>query len=118
MDAPKPDGMVMHAGGCHCGRVRFEAEAPAAITVTDCNCSICSKTGYLHLIVPKSCFKLVQGEEFLTSYRFNTGAAQHLFCKVCGIRSFYVAQSFSRERDRRLPGPTTLRARLAPHHLA
>jgi len=84
---------VVHTGGCHCGRVRFEVEAPAAITVTDCNCSICSRTGYLHLIVPKARFKLLQGEEFLTNYRFNTGAAQHLFCKVCGIKSFYVPRS-------------------------
>ena len=73
--------------------MRFEVEAPAAIAVTDCNCSICTKTGYLHLLVPKSRFKLLQGEEFLTNYRFNTGAAQHLFCKVCGIKSFYVPRS-------------------------
>jgi hypothetical protein len=84
---------VTHRGGCHCGRVRFELQAPAAITVTDCNCSICARTGYQHLIVPKERFRLVQGEEFLTSYRFNTGAAQHLFCKVCGIKSFYVPRS-------------------------
>ena len=84
---------VVHTGGCHCGRVRFEVEAPAAITVTDCNCSVCTKTGYLHLIVPKSRFKLLQGEEFLTNYRFNTGAAQHLFCKVCGIKSSYAPRS-------------------------
>jgi hypothetical protein len=84
---------VIHVGGCHCGRVRFEVEAPAAITVTDCNCSICARTGYQHLLVPKARFKLLQGEEFLTNYRFNTGAAQHLFCKVCGIKSFYVPRS-------------------------
>lgn len=84
---------MIHRGGCHCGRVRFEVEAPAEITVTDCNCSICVRTGYQHLIVPKERFKLVQGEEFLTNYRFNTGAAQHLFCKVCGIKSFYVPRS-------------------------
>ena len=91
MDAPAPD--VKHRGGCHCGRVRFEVDAPAAIAVTDCNCSVCAKTAYLHLLVPKSRFKLLQGEEFLTNYRFNTGAAQHLFCKVCGIKSFYVPRS-------------------------
>ena len=84
---------MIHRGGCHCGRVRFEVEAPAEITVTDCNCSICVRTGYQHLIVPRERFKLVQGEEFLTNYRFNTGAAQHLFCKVCGIKSFYVPRS-------------------------
>lgn len=73
--------------------MRFEAEAPARISVADCNCSICVRTGYQHLIVAKHRFKLLQGEEFLTNYRFNTGAAQHLFCKVCGIKSFYVPRS-------------------------
>jgi hypothetical protein len=85
--------MITHKGGCHCGRVRFEAEAPAAIEVIDCNCSICSRAGYLHLIVPKPRFRLVSGEGCLTAYRFNTGTARHLFCPVCGIKSFYVPRS-------------------------
>jgi hypothetical protein len=85
--------MVVHTGGCHCGRVRFEATAPAEIAVTDCNCSMCSKSAYLHLIVPKSQFRLLQGAGSLTTYTFNTGAAQHLFCKVCGVKSFYVPRS-------------------------
>ena len=67
--------------------------APAALTVSECNCSICSKSGYLHLIVPKSRFRLVQGEESITTYTFNTGVAKHFFCKVCGIKSFYVPRS-------------------------
>jgi len=82
-----------HSGGCHCGRVRFEVLAPAEIEASECNCSICSKTGFLHLIVPKSRFKLLQGGEWLTAYTFNTGVAQHLFCKMCGIKSFYVPRS-------------------------
>jgi hypothetical protein len=84
---------VIHAGGCHCGAVRFEVEAPARIEVTDCNCSICSKTGYLHLIVPRSRFRLIKGEEVLRTYTFNTGTAKHLFCSICGIKSFYVPRS-------------------------
>jgi hypothetical protein len=83
----------VHKGGCHCGRVRFELSAPAEIAVTDCNCSICSKAGYLHLIVSKAKFRLLQGGEFLTAYTFNTGKAKHLFCKVCGVKSFYVPRS-------------------------
>ena len=67
--------------------------APARITVQDCNCSICRKSGYLHLIVDNTRFRLLQGAEMLTTYRFNTGAAQHVFCKVCGIKSFYVPRS-------------------------
>jgi len=85
--------MITHRGGCHCGRVRFEVRAPAAIEVSDCDCSICSRSGYLHLIVPKSRFRLLAGGDALTSYRFNTGTAQHLFCSVCGIKSFYVPRS-------------------------
>ena len=84
---------LVHTGGCHCGRVRFEVTAPAAISVAECNCSICAKSGYLHLIVPKSRFRLLAGEESITTYTFNTGVAQHFFCKVCGIKSFYVPRS-------------------------
>jgi len=82
-----------HFGGCHCGRVKFAVEASAEIEATECNCSICSKSGYLHLIVPKSRFQLLQGAESLTAYTFNTGVAQHLFCKICGVKSFYVPRS-------------------------
>jgi centromere protein V len=88
-----PNIMITHTGGCHCGRVRFEVTAPPEITVDECNCSICSKVGYLHLIVPKSRFRLVQGAEWLTTYTFNTGTAKHLFCKVCGVKSFYIPRS-------------------------
>jgi centromere protein V len=85
--------MVKHTGGCHCGRVRFEVVAPAHLEVSDCDCSICGKSGYLHLTVPQSRFKLLSGSEFLTTYQFNTRTAKHLFCSVCGIKSFYVPRS-------------------------
>lgn len=84
---------VVHTGGCHCGRVRFEVHAPSALTVVECNCSICAKSGYLHLIVSRSQFRLLTGGESLTTYTFNTGMAKHLFCSVCGIKSFYVPRS-------------------------
>src|SRR5215470_8642255 len=84
---------VRHTGGCHCGRVQFEVYVPARPTVVECKCSICVKSGYLHLIVPQSRFRLLQGAEFLTTYTFNTGIAKHLFCCVCGIKSFYVPRS-------------------------
>jgi centromere protein V len=85
--------IMIHSGSCHCGRVRFNVEAPEEIQATECNCSICSRTGYLHLIVPKSRFVLLQGAEHLSSYIFNTGVAKHLFCKVCGVKSFYIPRS-------------------------
>ena len=84
---------VTHTGGCHCGRVRFEVDAPAEIAVSEFNCSICSKSGYLHLVVPKSRFRLLSGADALTTYTWNTGVARHLFCSTCGIKSFYVPRS-------------------------
>ncbi|WP_374529638.1 GFA family protein [Novosphingobium sp.] len=81
------------AGGCHCGAVRFEAEVAESVELLDCNCSICAKTGYLHLNVPHRDFTLLSGAESLTSYRFGSGAAEHLFCAVCGIKSFYQPRS-------------------------
>lgn len=85
--------MVKHQGGCHCGRVRFEVSAPEEIVVSQCNCSICTKSGYLGLIVPRENFRLLKGEDALTEYRFNTGTASHTFCSHCGIKSFYYPRS-------------------------
>ena len=85
--------LVRHAGGCHCGRVRFEVRAPAILEVGECNCSMCSKTGYLHLMVPAAQFKLISGEDALSQYQFNTRTAKHFFCSQCGIKSFYVPRS-------------------------
>jgi hypothetical protein len=85
--------MITHHGGCHCGAVRFAVEAPAELVVTDCNCSICRMSGFLHLIVPAARFHLLAGEDALTSYSFGTHTAKHLFCRHCGIKSFYVPRS-------------------------
>lgn len=82
-----------HQGGCHCRAVRFEVELTPHVEVEACNCSICAMSGNDHIIVASSRFRLLQGESALTEYRFNTGAARHLFCKVCGIKSFYVPRS-------------------------
>jgi hypothetical protein len=73
--------------------VRFEVEAPADVRVSECNCSMCAKVGYLHLIVEAPRFRLLAGEDALTTYRFNTGTARHLFCRHCGVKSFYVPRS-------------------------
>jgi hypothetical protein len=85
--------LVKHSGGCHCRRVKFEVEAEAEIEAVECNCSICSKGGFLHLIVPRSRFTLIQGSESLLTYTFNTGVAKHLFCSMCGVKSFYIPRS-------------------------
>jgi hypothetical protein len=87
------NGLVTHRGGCHCGRVRFEVDAPARIEALDCNCSICRMTGFVHLIVPATRFRLVSGADVIGEYTFNTGAAKHRFCRYCGVKSFYIPRS-------------------------
>jgi len=69
-------------GGCHCGAVTWEAELPDEIVADECNCSICQMIGFLHVIVPRSKFRLLTGEGRLTEYLFNTGVAKHWFCKI------------------------------------
>jgi len=85
--------MTTHHGGCHCGSVRFEVDAPRDIKATRCNCSICTMCGFLHLFVSHKNFRLLAGENSLTTYTFNTGVAQHSFCRHCGIKAFYVPRS-------------------------
>lgn len=85
--------MVTHTGGCHCGRVRFEVDAPAKLDTTRCNCSICNMSGFLHLIVNNKAFRLLQGNQALTTYTFGSGVAQHRFCSHCGVKSFYIPRS-------------------------
>lgn len=84
---------ITHTGGCHCRAVRFEVRAPRRVVVQRCNCSICTMTGFLHLIVPAADFRLISGADALTAYTFNTGVARHLFCRRCGVKSFYVPRS-------------------------
>jgi hypothetical protein len=81
-------------GGCHCGAVRFEAEMPEPpVPALDCNCLVCRMTGFIHVMVPHERFELVTGRDALASYRFGTGAAEHLFCRHCGVKSFYQPRS-------------------------
>lgn len=85
---------MRHEGGCHCRSVRFSvtlSEPP--VPALECNCSICSMTGFVHIIVPHADFELLSGRDALTAYRFGTGAAEHLFCKHCGVKSFYQPRS-------------------------
>lgn len=86
---------MIYEGGCHCGDVRFFVELPTEglIEIEDCNCSICNKVGYLHIIVPKSRFSLLKGEDALSLYTFNSGVAKHYFCKTCGVKPFYIPRS-------------------------
>lgn len=81
------------SGGCHCRAVRFEVGLPETFEVEDCNCTMCAMSGNIHVIVPASRFRLVQGKDHLSEYTFNTGTARHLFCKTCGVKSFYIPRS-------------------------
>lgn len=84
---------IKYRGSCHCGEIHFEVQAPKKLELDRCNCSICTKSGYLHLIVPRSRFKLLSGEDSITSYRFGSMIAEHTFCRVCGVKPFYTPRS-------------------------
>ena len=87
------EALAWRSGGCHCGAVRFEAKLPAKVVAQACNCSICAKTGFVHVIVPEQRFRLLKGADDLTAYTFKTGVARHLFCSTCGVKSFYRPRS-------------------------
>jgi hypothetical protein len=86
--------MINVSGGCHCGAVRFQAQLPdQPVRALDCNCSICAMTGFIHVMVPHARFELLAGRNSISSYRFGTGSAEHLFCASCGVKSFYQPRS-------------------------
>jgi hypothetical protein len=87
------DGFEWRGGGCHCGGVRFEVALPKEVEAQTCNCSMCAKTGFVHVIVPESRFRITKGVERLAEYTFNTRVAKHLFCSECGVKSFYRPRS-------------------------
>jgi len=84
---------VRHKAGCHCGAVRFEFDAPAAVDVTDCSCSMCDMTGHEHVFIDEADLRFLSGKGELTEYRFNTGQAVHMFCRTCGIKPLYRPRS-------------------------
>ncbi len=110
------DESVTYEGGCHCGAVRFRVVVDKH-KADDCNCSICTKKGFLHLIVPAEQFTLLQGADVLTTYTFNTGIAQHTFCRICGIHAFYRPRSHPHSIDvniRCLDGDVLSRFEIVP----
>lgn len=84
--------LTTFTGGCHCGAVRYRVQLERLVAI-ECNCSICQKKGFIHVIVPAARFDLLHGEAALSTYTFNTGTAKHHFCRHCGIHSFYRPRS-------------------------
>ncbi len=84
---------MIHSGDCHCGRVQFEFESEPDVSLVRCNCSICDRVGFLHLIIPQRLMTLKSSWEELALYTFNTGVAKHYFCRICGVKPFYVPRS-------------------------
>jgi hypothetical protein len=76
-----------YTGGCHCGKVRFEVKTDLARVIA-CNCSICSKAGWLLAFVPAEQFTLLSGGDVLSDYQFGKKRIHHLFCPTCGVHSF------------------------------
>lgn len=85
--------MSRYSGSCHCGRVTFEVDATITF-ITDCNCSICSAKGLLHLLVPPEQFRLLSGADQLATYQFGTRTAKHHFCTICGVQPFTRPRAF------------------------
>ncbi len=85
--------MITHTGSCHCGHVSFEVIAPAKLQVSECNCSMCSKVGFLHLIGPADRFKLLSGIGVLFTFLVNAGTANYMCCSVGGSNVYYVSGS-------------------------
>lgn len=114
MSTASAPALVTHHGSCHCEQVRLEVDAPEDLVVQECNCSMCSRLGFLHLIVPRSRFRLVAGRERLTLYTFHTGVAQHTFCSMCGVKPFYVPRSHPEgfSVNARCLSPASIRSRV------
>ena len=108
---------MWHIANCHCQAIKVRVKAPADIEAYECNCSMCLKTGFQHIIVGPDAFELLEGSDDLETYSFNTGVAKHYFCKHCGCRPFYVPRSnpdgFS-VNARCLDGDTVRSLKLSP----
>ncbi|XP_023341645.1 centromere protein V [Eurytemora carolleeae] len=93
MEEKYNENLIEYTGGCHCGKVGWNVLAPALLKVVRCNCSVCRMKMNDHVIVPENRFILLFGKDNLQTYTFNTHQARHLFCKNCGVQSFYRPRS-------------------------
>ena len=84
---------MQHTASCHCGAIVIRVDAPADLVAYECNCSMCERTGFLHLVVPAAALRILRGEAAITTYTFNTRVAQHYSCRHCGCKPDYVPRS-------------------------
>lgn len=88
-----PDPSVLRAA-CHCKAVQFEVALTDGFkTARRCNCSLCRMRGAVAVSANLDGINILAGQEFLTEYRFNTGAARHFFCSRCGIYTHHQRRS-------------------------
>lgn len=80
---------MAYKGGCHCGKIAFDVDGDID-QVIECNCSICSKRGYLLWFVPRANLHLSEPEAELPAYTFNRHRIKHHFCPVCGVAPFGI----------------------------
>ena len=85
--------MREYFGGCHCRAIKFKFISNGSIEIWKCNCSMCKILDYEHLFIRHDNFKIIEGKSLITEHSFGTKQAKHLFCKKCGIKSFYQPRS-------------------------
>ena len=83
---------MKYKGSCHCNAIEFQINTNLE-KIVQCNCSICIRRNAKMILITKDNFKLLKGESSLTLYKFNTNAAKHYFCKICGIYTHHNRRS-------------------------
>ena len=79
-------------GSCHCGVIKFKINTNLR-DLRRCNCSICSRKGFVMGSAPIELLTIVSGKKFLSTYKWNTNIAEHYFCKICGINTHHKRRS-------------------------
>ena len=86
--------LAKHKASCHCGAVAFEIDLPEGLPeLFRCNCSMCRRKGAIMAAVPLASITILQGQDALTLYQFNTRTAKHYFCSRCGIYTHHQRRS-------------------------
>jgi hypothetical protein len=87
LNVPKRSAPMTYHGSCHCGRIAYDVEGDLQ-TAMECNCSHCSRKGYLLWFVSREQFTLNTPDAAIGTYRFNKHVIEHQFCMNCGCAPF------------------------------